>query len=239
MKQQGLHIDMEILKKYPDAAIGYMLVDNLDQVSAAKIPEAIRKISLQAISHYGLTLQNLTEFPAIATWRSIYQDCKVKPKTYKSSVESLIRRFLQNDYREILPIVDLYNYASAGFILPVGGYNFQNIAGTLTLRFGSENDKFISLNGKSDIDIMDSQIVYADENVEEPIICWMWNHKDCKRTMLTGDVTNGLFLFDCNKAEERGKLIEAQRWFGDTIVSFGGSIVTSGIIDIANPGVIF
>lgn len=238
MKQTALTIDREILQKYPDVAIGYMVVDNLHHVATAKISQEVKNLSLEGISDNQLTLQNLVEFQTIAAWRDTYQNCGVKPKTFKSSIESLLRRFIQNDYKEIIPAVDLYNYISAHFILPVGGYDLQKIEGTMALRFGKQDDRFIALNGKDDISIDRQHIIYADENPEASVICWMWNHKDCKRTMLTNEVTKGLFIFDCILPEDRPKLVEAQEQFAKYLTLFGALILLSGRLDSDNPTVI-
>jgi len=177
---------------------------------------------------------NMVEFPTIEAWRKTYLNCGVKPKTYKSSIEALLRRFLQNDYREIIPVVDLYNYVSAGFIISLGGYDLQKLEGAMTLRFGKPEDRFIPLNGKEDISVNEEHIVYADENTEAPVICWMWNHKDCRRAMLNNDVTTGLFVFDCILPEDRIRLIKAQERFARTLTSFGATVIRSGVLDSKN-----
>jgi DNA/RNA-binding domain of Phe-tRNA-synthetase-like protein len=237
MKNTVLTIEGGILSKYPEVAIGYIVVDNLHHVASAKISEDLKNLPAKGISENELNLQNMVEHPTIKVWRNTYQECGVKPKTFKSSVESLLRRFVQNDYKTIIPIVDLYNYVSAGFLLPVGGYDLQKIEGKMTLRFGKSEDRFIALNGKEDITVNSEHIVYADENVEAPVICWMWNHKDSRRTMLTNEVTKGLFIFDCIASEDRIRMTEAQKHFEKNLISLGATVIYKGILDKECPAV--
>jgi DNA/RNA-binding domain of Phe-tRNA-synthetase-like protein len=238
MKTKTLTIAQEVFDNYPEISIGFMVVDNLHQIAIAKLPEEIKILSTKGISENAITLQNLVEFPTIATWRQIYQNCGVKPKTFKSSIESLLRRFLQKDYKGIIPIVDLYNYISSGYILSVGGYNIEKIEGTLTLRYGKHGDRFIPLNGKEDITVSSQHIIYADENQDEPVICWMWNHKDSKRTMLTNEVKTGLFIFDCVTPSDKTRLIAAQEEFSKNLIALGATVVSKGFIDNINNTII-
>jgi DNA/RNA-binding domain of Phe-tRNA-synthetase-like protein len=230
MKQLLFNIDAEILAKYPEIAIGYLVVDNLPSFNCPAIADNIKVLPTKAIEDYQLNVQNLTAFAPVAAWRRIYLDCDVMPKTFKSSLESLLRRFFQQDYRSINPLVDAYNHVSAGFFISVGGYSIDKIEGKISLRFSQAGDKFIPLNGKEDIQLYPKHIVYADENDEAPVICWMWNQKDCRRTMLTSETSTALFIFDCPYFDLYKNLTEAQETLASYLISSGARIVNSGIL---------
>jgi DNA/RNA-binding domain of Phe-tRNA-synthetase-like protein len=238
MKQKKISIESKILQDFPEVAIGYMVVDNLHHIANANITEDLLKIAVMGINENKLSLQNLVEFKTIADWRSTYQKCGVKPKTYKSSVESLLRRFIQNDYKRIINVVDLYNFISAGFILSIGGYNLERIEGCLELRHARNEDKFIPLSGKDDIPVSESHIVYADENMIDNIVCWMWNHKDSKRTMLGNEILKGLFIFDCLSDFDLDRLPTAQNQLCSILVLFGATVKQSGVLSKDTPFVI-
>jgi DNA/RNA-binding domain of Phe-tRNA-synthetase-like protein len=238
MKTTPIIIDSDILNKYPKVAIGYMVVDNLHHIASARFSDEIVSISKKGITENNLTLQNLVEFSSISAWRQLYQDCGVKPKAFKSSVESLLRRFLQNEYRPIIPIVDLYNFISSGYILSLGGYNWEAIIGTLTLRYGKETDNFIPLNGKENISVTKDHIVYADESADDPVICWQWNQKDSKRTMLNNEVKRGLFIFDTLLESDRDRLTSAMANLEGILHGYDINILTSGILDKDHPSLL-
>lgn len=237
MKSIILKINQEIVSRYPHTTIGYLVVDDLQKLKGAELPESIRSIAMKGINENNLTLQNLADHSSITAWRRVYQDCGVKPKTFKSSVEALLRRFTQNEYRNIIPVVDLYNYVSAGFILPIGGYDLHKIEDELELRFGRSDDHFLPLNGKEDISVTRDHIVYADRNVDGPIVCWMWNHKDSRRTMLNEGTLTGLFIFDCGTVIDQNQLSQAQNFLKDAFQLLGACVESIGKIDKDNPSV--
>jgi len=238
MTKAALMIDHDIFVRYPEVTIGYMVVDNLHNIALAKFSDDITNISQKGINENSLTLQNLVDFPSIAAWRQLYQECGVKPKTFKSSIESLLRRFVQKDYRPIIPVVDLYNYISAGHIISVGGYNWESIIGTLSLRYGRPEDVFIPLNGKESISITDKHIVYADEGSNDSIVCWQWNQKDSNRTMLTNEIKRGLFIFDSLISDDRNRLVSAMADFENLLTTYKVNILIRGVLDKHHPSLL-
>src|SRR5690606_35929395 len=135
MDNKHLIIEQEILNKYPQTSVGFIVVDGLSNINNSPMVDSLSYFPVQGINRYQLDIQNLSNFQTIANWRKVYQDCGVKPKTFKSSIESLLRRFISDKYSPIIPVVDFYNYISARYILPAGGYNLERIEKSLTLRF--------------------------------------------------------------------------------------------------------
>lgn len=239
MTNKTIEISKEVLNAHSNISVGYMVVGNLHHVASAKgnIFDLDKLMILMADKQ--INLQNLADFGPVKKWREIYQQCGVKPKTFKSSLESLLRRVIQSDYKHIIPVVDLYNSISAKYMLSVGGYNLKNIRERLILRYGVSTDRFIPINGKEELPITPQQIVYADLDNESPIVCWMWNHKDAKRTMLSNEVENGLFIFDCTNDEDREKYFLACEDFSNSLTALGATVELTGILDANDPLVTF
>lgn len=231
MNSIKLNIHQDIFKNYPETAIGYIVVDNLSNINNANVTSSLEYLPIQGINKYGLTLQNLADFPTISNWRNVYRNCGVKPKTYKSSIESLLRRFIQNKYSPIIPSVDFYNYVSARYALPAGGYNINNINSSLTLRYAKGNEQFNPLGNAKDVSITSNHIVYADENETDPIVCWLWNHKDSKRTMLKEEVDYALFIFDSVDTNESERLNEMMSFFIGALENADVSIIKQGVLN--------
>lgn len=235
MKQVTIEISHDVVSKYKDLTVGYLVADKLSAIKATAITEEIKQLPKKRMVTDQLTIQNLVEHPTIKAWREVYINCNVKPKTYKSSIESLMRRFIENDYKSIMPTVDLYNYVSGGMMVSAGGYNWQELVGKLSLRFGQENDYFIQLNGKTDLPVQNNHIVYADDNAPDNIVCWQWNHKDGRRTSLNLEVERGLFIFDSVLLEDRERVSEAVELMNKLLSSNGAEILSSGILSENHP----
>lgn len=234
MKTVQLSIHNEILQNYPETKVGYIAVSGLTNINLSLVSNSLTNLPNDGITKYQLNLQNLSEFPTIKRWREIYRNCGVKPKTYKSSIESLLRRFIQKKYTPIIPIVDTYNYISAYYALSAGGYNIDAIHSSLTLRYANENENFVPLGNIKGITISQNHIVYADENEDDSIVCWQWNHKDSKRTMLTPEVDHALFIFDCTSNDEIDRLNDMLDFFEITMMNANVEVQKKGILSIEN-----
>ena len=233
MKTIEIKIDPQILIDYPENRIGFVVFDNLSAVSKEVLPDKVDSLRRVANKLYGLTAQNLLDNPTIQRWRSIYQNCKVKPKTYKSSIEALSRRFIKNDYRSIHNVVDIYNYVSYGNLLPMGGYAVNEIEGAVILRYSKLGDSYSPLNGDLE-DVPEGIVVYSDLNPNDNILCWMWNHKDSKRTMLHPETNLGLFIIDTTLKQEHERIGDAFEDLNDILHEMGAVKIEEGFIDIDN-----
>lgn len=231
MKQKTLSIVKEIFENYPFTTIGYLAVINLSTISEWTIPPSVKSLAKRRIIENSISIQNVSDFPAIKSWRNVYQSCGVKPKTYKSSIESLVRRFIQDEYREIIPVVDLYNYVSAQFLVPIGGYDLEMINGNMKLTVAEGSEGFCGLSGKENIKVEKGQIIYSDEDAISSVVCWMWNQKDAKRTMLTPESSKALFIFDCLNDEERINVGLAMEELSTLCTQAGAIEICRGVID--------
>ena len=106
-------IESEVLEKYPEVEIGYLVA----QVSVKKSDPFVEELKQGLEKHLhsqGVNATNFAIHPDIALWRKIYEeDFGVKAKTYRSSVEALLRRVVTGkEVWSICNIVDLYNCSS-------------------------------------------------------------------------------------------------------------------------------
>jgi DNA/RNA-binding domain of Phe-tRNA-synthetase-like protein len=93
----------------------------------------------------------------------------------------------------------------------------------------------VSLNGKEDIQVQAQHVIYADENAETPVVCWMWNHKDSRRTMLSAESTKMLFIFDCITSDDRKCLDKVLELLACELNLFGGQVILTDILDVKKP----
>ncbi len=220
-------IDQEILNRYPATRIGYLGARRLAALKSAVLPADVVTLPQRTISDCGMTIENVSDNATIKAWREIYADCGVRPKTYKSSVEALLRRFIKGEYRPIHAAVDLYNHISAAFVLPMGGYNLAALSDQLTLRYARLTDQFVPLNGEVPT-VTPEQVVYADA---QGIVCWLWNHKDSMRSMLNTDTESGLFIVDSTRPEESTRLSEALTLLDESLRALGAEPFVTGTLD--------
>src|SRR5690348_3550217 len=87
-------LEREIVDAYPETAIGYLVADIVVLKSDPFVDGL--KGSLEAhLKDQGFDATQFTTHPSIFVWRKIYEEeFHVKAKTYRSSLEALVRRIL-------------------------------------------------------------------------------------------------------------------------------------------------
>jgi DNA/RNA-binding domain of Phe-tRNA-synthetase-like protein len=187
-------IEHEVLTKYPEAEIGYLVA----RVSVKKDDPFVESLKQRLESHLqqqGINATNFAVHPSIAQWRKIYEnDFQVKAKSYRSSIEALLRRVVTGkEIWSICNVVDLYNCCSILSLLPMGGYDLKKVSGDIKIRYAKEAEPFLALGEREKITARSNHIVYADD---QRIICWLWNHKDSAETCIDENSECVLFFID-------------------------------------------
>lgn len=197
-----ISLEDKLLEKYPNTAIGYLKAE----VCIRKKDNYVENLKSELRNHLdqkGINSTNFAVHPDIAIWRHIYEeDFKVKAKTYRSSIEALLRRVVTGkELWNICNVVDLYNCCSLSSLLPMGGYDLDKISGDVQIRYAKESETFLGLGERQRTEVQSNQIVYGDG---ARIMCWLWNHKDSRDTCIDETSMRVLFFidsFDNNRAE--------------------------------------
>lgn len=187
-------LEDRVLEKYPEAEIGY-LVAQVEVHKNAPFVEELKSTLAAHLQKMGINATNFAVHPSIAAWREVYEkDFQVKAKSYRSSIESLLRRVVTGKgIWNISSVVDLYNCCSIFSLLPMGGYDLQKISGDITIRYARAGEQFLPLGEREKVVVEPHQIVYADT---QRLLCWLWNHKDCAETSIGMETQQVLFFMD-------------------------------------------
>ena len=185
---------------------------------------------IEVLSSLGLDACNYTNHPDIHLWRKIYQDdFKVNPKTYKSSIDALVRRILTNkSLWNISNIVDLYNYCSVKYLLPMGGYDLMKIKGEIQIRYGKDNEDFQAIGQTKTQPVTPHHIVYADQ---EKILCWLWNHKDSLFSCIDEETKEAIFFIDSADVPHHFTVEEACQGLKAHLQNIGSQVHKMMVLD--------
>ncbi|MBS3903162.1 MAG: hypothetical protein KGZ30_02165 [Anaplasmataceae bacterium] len=189
-----MSIDNEILEKYPEVEIGYLIARVSVKKSDAFVENLKQGLRLH-LQDQGIDATNFVAHPSISLWREIYEeDFHVKAKTYRSSIEALLRRVVTGKgVWNICSVVDLYNCCSILSLLPMGGYDLDKISGDICIRYSKNAEPFLALGEREKIETQPNQVVYADD---KRVICWLWNHKDAVETCIDESTQRVVFFVD-------------------------------------------
>lgn len=223
-------IEHEVLEKYPEAEIGY-LVARVTVKKTDPFVEALKQTLGKRLQEQGINATNFAVHPSISQWRKIYEnDFQMKAKTHRSSIEALLKRVVTGkEIWNICNVVDLYNCCSILSLLPIGGYDLKKVSGDITIRYASDGESFWSLGEKERIATKSNQVVYADD---QRIICWLWNHKDSAETCIDESSQYVLFFID---SFEHSKVELALNELGENLEKIQCFSLEKGILNRASP----
>ena len=84
-----------------------------------------------------------SEIPGLQEARNLYKSFGMDPSRHRPSSEALLRRVLKGkDLYRISNVVDSCNLASLEFLLPVGMYDLERVAGDVVLRTGLGGEEY-------------------------------------------------------------------------------------------------
>lgn len=223
-------LSSDFLEKYPTAQIGYLNAE----VSVTKVccyVDALKADLKKHLEQQGVNSTNFAIHPALSLWRAIYEDhFQVKAKTYRSSLEALVKRVVTGkELWNICSVVDLYNCCSIFAMLPMGGYDLDKISGEIQVRFGKAGETFLALGEREPVEVQPHHVVYSDQ---EKILCWLWNHKDSRETCIDENTKRVLFFID---GFDRAKVQNALNLLAEHLVNGGCDPLKRGILDKREP----
>ena len=184
-------IDPAIFATFPGLHIGIVKAKGVDnRGDCPEILEKIKKIQREIRDNFDMG--TFSDHPKIQNWRDAYTLFGTKPKKHRSSVENLYRMTLEGrDLHAINRLVDIYNYASLCYMVPVGGDDLARAEGDILLRFAKGDEPFLPLGSDELQTARKGEVIYADER---EILCRRWNWRESEKTKMTEETQDVLLV---------------------------------------------
>jgi len=198
-------ISQALFKQFPQLQVGIILLPQFDNAKPnPKIQSFLANIQAELKTKY--TVKDLETLPNITLWREAYAFFGAKPKKYKSSVEALLTRVLENNtISSINNLVDAYNYISLKYLLPFGADDLSNVSSDIKLTFAEGTEQFQALGTTEIRNPERGEVVYKHNN---DILCRRWNWRESDLTKITKDTTSAI-LYAETLTGDQNKLKEA------------------------------
>lgn len=147
--------------------------------------------------------KNITDLEGIKEWRQVFKQTGKDPNRYRHSAEALYRRIKKQNYlTAVNSAIDVNNFFSMKYQIPIGIYDIEKITGDVTITIGQENDEYIGLNGRANS--LNNLIVSTDQvsPFGSPFV-------DSERTAVTEATKNTLQIVYLQPSlnEEESKLL--------------------------------
>jgi DNA/RNA-binding domain of Phe-tRNA-synthetase-like protein len=113
--------------------------------------------------YFDLLDKNVTDLDGIKEWRQVFKMTGKDPNRYRHSSEALYRRIQKQNYlQSVHSAIDLNNFFSLQYQVPIGIYDLDSLNGEIQITIGSETDEYHGLNGRANT--LQHLIVSADES---------------------------------------------------------------------------
>jgi len=222
-------ISEQVFNDFEGLIIGAVLAKGIDNKTDSSEIGALLLSAHNNLESKFVGLESPSQHPNIIPWRQAYKKFDADPHDYRCSSEALARQVLKgNKIDHINKLVDLYNYISLKYIIPVGGEDLEKIKGDLVLDFAKGDESFIRLGGSENEPPKPGEVVYRDEI---GVVCRRWNWREAERTKLTKETKNAVIVIEGLPSISRDLIGEAIKELGELINKYCGGSVTIEILD--------
>ncbi|MCM3767270.1 B3/4 domain-containing protein [Neobacillus niacini] len=200
-----IRVSTEISELIPDFKVGIIEYKNITVGESPQMLKGRLQLFQESI-YFDLESKSVSDLPGIQEWRNIFKKTGKDPNRYRHSAEALYRRVKkQNYFASGQSAVDLYNFFSLQYQLPIGLYDLDLLQGPLEIRLGRQGEEYIGLNGRSNS--LERLVLSSDQNgpFGSPFV-------DSEKTAVTFNTKNALqiiYLRPSTDAENAKKLTES------------------------------
>lgn len=183
-----ISINQSLLTQHPELKFGII---HYTKIVVAESPQMIKgRMQLYQENLYIEMQENpVTQREGIAEWRRLWKKLGADPNRYRHSAESLMRRISKQNY--LTPYhsgVDLNNFFSLQYEIPVGLYDVDQLQGDIEIALGNEGTGYEGLNGRFN-SLNNILFSYDAEGAfGSPFV-------DSKRTSVSEETTEALQIF--------------------------------------------
>lgn len=200
-----IQVSRAICDRVPGFSVGIIVYKDI-QVGASPQMLKGRLQLFQESIYFDLLEKNVTDLDGIKEWRSIFKTTGKDPNRYRHSAEALYRRIAKQNYlQSVHSAIDLNNFFSLEYQIPIGIYDRDKLNGNVEIRIGNDNEEYAGLNGRSNN--LEKLIVSADElgPFGSPFV-------DSERTAVTAETSNALqiiYLKPSSSQDSKQKMTES------------------------------
>src|SRR4051812_9174422 len=156
--------------------------------------------------YFDLENKPVTDLPGIQEWRYIFKKTGKDPNRYRHSAEALFRRVQKQNYlSSFQSAIDINNFFSLQYQVPIGIYDLDLLQGRIEVRIGRDGEEYVGLNARNN---SLHHLILASDSLGpfgSPFV-------DSVRTQVTVDTKNALqiiYLRPSTDFENANKLTES------------------------------
>ena len=192
----------------------------VEGVRVAKERSAFEKLQECAAGYHAKHAEegsaSLAAVEGLDVARTLFRALGMDPTKTRPASEALLRRALKGQALfSINTLVDVVNWSSLDFLLPICVYDRDRISGAIVVRPGEPEETYRSLSGK-DVNLRGRYVLADDMGpLGNPVT-------DSQRTAIGQDTTNALAIIFTPTDYDSGALMTRAQTSADRIIEFCG-----------------
>lgn len=175
---------------------------------------------------------NVETDPILKGFNEIHERALISKRKNVPAGENLIRNLItNNNYKNINPLVDIYNLISIESKLCLGAHDIANVCGDVYLRFHNGDEIYNPLGDMSSSKVKLSEYSYIDSSNE--ILCRL-EVRQVKKTMVKEDTTDVFYIVEGNLNTPDDYLIKYSNLIIEETTKYlggNGEIIDYSLID--------
>lgn len=157
-----IKVSQDLSQLIPNFKIGVIHYNNITVSESPQMLKGRLRLFQESI-YFDLEGKSVTELEGIKEWRQIFKSTGKDPNRYRPSVEALYRRIMKQNFIEsVQSAIDVNNFFSLEYQIPIGVYDVSKINGNVTVRIGNPDEEYTGLNGRTNS--IEKLIVSADDD---------------------------------------------------------------------------
>ncbi|MCM3359692.1 phenylalanine--tRNA ligase beta subunit-related protein [Psychrobacillus sp. MER TA 171] len=217
-------LDTSLLQIEPTFKIGLIYYNKIIVSSSPQMLKGRLQLFQEQL-FFELEEKAVNDFDGIKEWRGLWKKLGADPNRYRPSMEAMYRRIAKQNY--ITPMhsaVDLNNFFSMRYEIPLGIYDLAQLKGDIFITVGNKETSYLGLNGRENN--LHGILTLQDEigSFGSPFV-------DSKRTAVTESTTSAIqvvYLRPSMSQEEAVKLLESM---GQMFTQVHGGEAASVVLD--------
>ncbi|WP_409304425.1 B3/4 domain-containing protein [Peribacillus sp. SCS-155] len=154
------YIQKDLYDRIPDFKAGMITYQGIEVGESPQMLKGRLQLFQESI-FFDLMEKELSDFAGIKEWRAVFKAAGTDPSRYRPSAEALYRRIKKQNYlSSVHSAIDLNNFFSLQYEVPIGIYDSSRIQGDVSIRIGVQGDEYIGLNGRNNS--MENMIISSD-----------------------------------------------------------------------------
>ena len=146
-----MHIQLDKQLLHKNDALKFGII-HYTKITVDESPQMIkgRTRLYQESLYFDLANKNVTDIRGIKEWRETLKALSADPNRYRHSAESLYRQIAKENFlTPIQSAVDLNNFFSLQYEIPIGIYDARKLSSPVTITLGDEDTMYEALNGRT------------------------------------------------------------------------------------------